>query len=943
MFYKKITKMKEERKMSEDKDKKEYKIHLPQTDFPMKGDLARRELDIAKKWEEDDLYNCLREKRKDKPVYVLHDGPPYANGNIHMGHVLNKVLKDIIVRFKSFEGYWTPYVPGWDCHGMPIEHKVIENLGDKAKSMSKLEIRKQCHEYAMKYVDLQRNQFKRLGIIGDWDNPYLTLDPEYEVKMVEIFHEMYKRGLVYKGLRPVYWCYRCETALAEAEVEYKDHTTPSIYVSFQVKDFSKSKIVLPSNTSVVIWTTTPWTLPANVAIAVHPDFDYVLIETDAENLILAERLLEEFSTKTGINKFKIKERFKGKDMEGIICCHPFIERDSVVILADYVTMDTGTGAVHIAPGHGQEDYVSGKKYDLPVLTPVDSKGRFTDEFPLFKGENVFSTNDKIINLLKEKGRLPGEEKITHSYPHCWRCKNPIIFRATNQWFISMDKNDFRKKVIEEIKNVKWLNEWGQDRITKMIETRPDWCISRQRSWGVPIFVFECDQCGMPIVNDETIEKVKNVVKKEGSDAWFKYGTAEILGNDFKCPFCGSDAGKIKKVEDIFDVWFDSGSSSIAVSEGKWKLKWPVDLYIEGSDQYRGWFQTSLLVSVGTRGIAPYKEVISHGWVVDGQGRAMHKSLGNVIDPLKLIEKTGADLLRLWVASEDFKADQAVSDEIMGRITDSYRRIRNTFRFMLGSLSDFNADEMVPFEKLSKLDRYILHRTQETINNLKAYYDNFEFYKVYKDFTRFCSKDLSSFYFDIIKDRLYTLKKDGVERKSGQTVIYKILMKLVKIISPILCFTTDEVWQFIPERLKNEKHIQLCLWDEPAETMLNDEILSDWKILLELRESVFKKIEEQRDTGIIKHPYEAWVTIKYESKELDKIIEKFKDEMEQIFIVSKMTFVKDSETDGPWDKNVEIVVEKARAEKCTRCWRYVDTVGKNDKYPDMCERCIGNLD
>lgn len=926
--------------MSEEKSKKEYKIHLPKTDFPMKGDLAKREQDIAKKWEEDNLYAVMLEKRKGKPVYILHDGPPYANGNIHMGHVLNKVLKDIIVRFKSFKGYWTPYIPGWDCHGMPIEHKVIEELGDKAKSMSKLEIRKECFKYAMKYVDLQKNQFKRLGIIGDWNNPYLTLDPEYEAKMVEIFWEMFKRGMIYKGLRPVYWCYKCETALAEAEVEYKDHETPAIYVSFRIKDFAKSKIMLPPDTNMVIWTTTPWTLPANVAIALHPDFDYVLIETSKGNFIVGESLLEEFSKKIGIDEFKIKEKYKGKDLEGIVCSHPFIERDSTVILADYVTLDTGTGAVHIAPGHGHEDYLSSIKYNLPILTPVDSKGRFTEEFPIFKGENVFSTNDKIIKLLEEKGCLLGKEKVSHSYPHCWRCKNPIIFRATDQWFVSMDKNDFRKKVIEEIKNVKWGNEWGQDRIAKMIEGRPDWCISRQRSWGVPIFVFECNKCGKAIINEEIVNKIKSIIRQEGSDGWFKYKAEEILGNDFKCPFCGST--EIKKVEDIFDVWFDSGSSSIAVCEGKWNLNWPVDLYIEGSDQYRGWFQTSLLISVGSRNKSPYKEVISHGWVVDGQGRAMHKSLGNVIDPLKLIDKTGGDLLRLWVASEDFKVDQAVSDEIMERITDSYRRIRNTFRFMLGNLFDFKKEEIVDYEKLSKLDKFILHKTQELVNNLQRYYDNFEFYKVYKDFTQFCSKDLSSFYFDIIKDRLYTFKKDGIERKSSQTVLYKILMKLVKIISPILCFTTDEVWQFIPEHLKDEKHIQFCLWDDPVDPMLDEEILSDWKILLQLREIVLKKIEEKRDQKIIKHPYEAWIEIKYSSSKLDKIIERFKDEIEQIFIVSKINYKKLQEKDDSWEKDTEVIVEKSPAKKCARCWRYVDTVGTNSAHPDICDRCIKNL-
>jgi len=903
----------------------------------MKGNLAKREPEFMKQWEEYGLYKEMLKKREGKERYILHDGPPYANGNIHMGHVLNKVLKDIIVRYKSFKGYYTPYVPGWDCHGMPIEHKVTDNLGSKAKNMSKLEIRKECNDYAMKYLDIQRGQFKRMGITGDWENPYVTLDRDYEDKMVEIFWEMYKKGLVYKGLKPVYWCAKCETALAEAEVEYKDHSAPSVYVKFAVKDGSKAKAKPGNDASMVIWTTTPWTLPANVAIAVHPDYDYVLAEMDGNKYILAEGLLEEFMSKAGIKSHKVIKKYKGSDLENTICLHPFVERDSLVINASYVTLETGTGCVHIAPGHGHDDYVSSLKYKLPILTPVDSKGRFTSEFKMMEGKNVFSANGEIVELLKSKSALLASEEIQHSYPHCWRCKSPIIFRATNQWFISMEKDGFREKAAGEVKNVKWLNEWGEDRIRKMIETRPDWCISRQRSWGVPIFVFYCKKCEKSIVTEDSINRVHELIKKDGSDGWFRYSAVEILGKGFKCPHCGSE--ELEKENDIFDVWFDSGSSSLAVCEGRWKLDWPVDLYIEGSDQYRGWFQSSLLACVGTRGKAPYKSVISHGWVVDGQGRAMHKSLGNVIDPLKLIKKGGADLLRLWVASEDFKADQAVSDEIMARVTDSYRRIRNSFRYMLGNLHDFDKKDMVEYDKLLKLDKYALHKLQELCDKTEAYYEKFEFYKVYREYVQFCSIFLSSFYFDILKDRLYTFGKKSAGRLSGQTVLYKMFTKLSKLIAPVLAFTADEAWQFLPEGLKDVPHIQLGEWGDEKETKLPEEEIKKWNTLIESREKAMKSIEDKRNNGEIKHPYEAHINLKYGGEEAEKAFGFFtEEEIAEIFIVSE---VKKTQDKGMKGTAVEVV--KPGIPRCARCWRHVGSVGKNPARPELCERCVSNLD
>ncbi len=920
-------------------DKKDTSIHLPKTGFPMKGNLNQREPEMFKKWEEDKLYETMLAKREGAEKYILHDGPPYANGNIHMGHTLNKVLKDIIVRYKNFKGYYAPYVPGWDCHGMPIEHKVMENLGSKAASMTKAEIRQQCTTYAMKYVKLQMEQFKRLGIIGSWDNPYLTLNKSYEDKMVDIFWEMYKKGMIYRGLKPVYWCYKCETALAEAEVEYHDHSTPSVYVKFSIKDDSASKAKPGNDASIVIWTTTPWTLPANVAIAVHPDFVYVLFESAGVKYIVAKELLNSFAEKAGLKDIKEIRTFKGADLELIKCSHPFLERDSLVITADYVTLETGTGCVHIAPGHGHEDYVSSLRYKLPILNPVDNKGRFTDEFAPMKGDNVFAANPKVVELLRSKGALMAEEKINHSYPHCWRCKSPIIFRATNQWFISMEKNNFRQQAVEAVKTVKWMNDWGESRITKMIEGRPDWCVSRQRSWGVPIFVFSCSDCGETIVTKETIEKIHELIRKDGSDGWYTHTAAEILGG-IKCPKCGGS--KIEKENDIFDVWFDSGASSFSVLENYKELAWPADLYIEGSDQYRGWFQSSLLTAVGVNGKAPFKSVISHGWILDGQGKAMHKSLGNVIDPLNLIKNGGADVLRLWVASEDFKTDQPISDEIMARVTDSYRRIRNTFRFMLGALEDFTKKDEVPYDKMLKFDQYALHKLAEMEETIEASYESFEFYKVYREYIQFCSTFLSSFYFDVLKDKLYTYKNDSLGRRSGQTVVYKMAKKMIKLIAPVLAYTADEAWQFMPEGLKDEKHVQWELWNEPKETKLSGVDAADWEVISKVRDLALKEIEKKRAAGEIKHPYESAITVKYSSKSLDGIFKKYKNELEPVFIVSKIVYAPYDLKDGAIEEGLSIEAAKAEGVKCSRCWRFTDDVGKHAEYPELCGRCVENL-
>ncbi len=920
-------------------EKKDTSIKLPKTDFPMKGNLNQREPEMFKKWEEDMVYETMLKKREGSPKFILHDGPPYANGKIHMGTTLNKVLKDIIVRYKAFKGYYAPYVPGWDCHGMPIEHKVMEDLGSKAATMTKAEIRAHCNVYAMKYVKIQMEQFKRLGIIGEWGNPYLTLNKSYEDKMVDIFWEMYRKGMIYRGLKPVYWCYKCETALAEAEVEYHDHSTPSVYVKFKIIDDSASKAKPGTDANIVIWTTTPWTLPANVAIAVHPDFEYALFESAGVKYITAKELMNSFAAKAGLTDIKELRTFKGADLELIKCAHPFIDRESLVITADYVTLDTGTGCVHIAPGHGHEDYVSSLRYKLPILNPVDNKGRFTDEFAPLKGINVFAANPMVVELLRSKGALMAEEKINHSYPHCWRCKSPIIFRATNQWFISMEKNNFRQQAMEAVKDVKWLNEWGEGRMTKMIEGRPDWCISRQRSWGVPIFVFSCADCGESIVTQETIDRIHTLIREFGSDGWYTHTAQEILG-DIKCPKCGSH--KLEKENDIFDVWFDSGSSSFSVLENYKELSWPADLYLEGSDQYRGWFQSSLLTAVAVKGKAPFKSVISHGWILDEKGKTMHKSLGNVIDPLDLIKQGGADVLRLWVASEDFKTDQPISAEIMARVTDSYRRIRNTFRFMLGAVEDFKKEEAVPFDKMLKFDQYALHRLSELEESVEKYYESYELYKVYREYMQFCSTFLSSFYFDVLKDRLYTFKQDSLGRRSGQTVVYKMMKKLIKMIAPVLAFTADEAWQFVPAGLKDEKHVQWELWNEPKEQKLAGVDAADWDVVVKVRDIALKEIEKKRAAGEIKHPYESAITIKYSSKTLDGIFKKYKNELEPVFIVSKITYAPFDLKEGEIEAGLSVEAGKAEGVKCGRCWRFVDDVGKDADYPELCGRCVENL-
>jgi len=924
--------------------KQDYKatLNLPQTDFPMKANLPQREPENLKFWSDIDLYKEIRDKSKDKPKFILHDGPPYANGNIHVGTAMNKILKDIIVRYKTMSGYDSPYVPGWDCHGQPIEHNVEKQLGEKVKTVSQVEFRKMCHDYALSFVDKQREQFMRLGVAGDWFDPYLTLKHEYEAANVKVFGELYNNGLVYKRRKPIHWCIEDQTALAEAEIEYKEETSPSIYVKFPlksefgpIKDFSEPKYV-------VIWTTTPWTLPANVAVAVHPDALYVAVKTGGEILVFAEARLDEVAKEVGLSDYEIVARFKGSDMEYLKCEHPlFAEKESVVVLADYVGLDTGTGAVHTAPGHGQEDYLTGLKYDLPAPMPVDATGHFTKEAGQFAGLYIYDANKKILEYLKDKGLLPYSTEITHAYPCCWRCKEPVIFRATEQWFVSMDVSNLRKEALNSINQVKWVPDWSIRRITGMVETRPDWCISRQRSWGVPIPVFYCKECQEEVVTKETIGAVIDLFMAEGADAWFAKSAEEILPKGYTCPKC--DGKSFEKETDILDVWFESGVSHEAVLKVRPELTWPADLYVEGSDQHRGWFQSSLMTSVGVHNRAPYQGVITHGFVVDGEGRKMSKSLGNVVDPLDVIAKSGADILRLWVASSDYSVDVAISPDILKHVGEAYRRIRNTFRFMLGNLYDFKPGvDNVGYEELEELDKWALHEMTGLLKTVTANYESYRFHAVYHSVYNFFTNELSSLYLDILKDRLYASAAGSVERRAAQTVLFEMLVTFTKMLAPILAFTSEELWNYIPGEVKNNKSVHLCHWPVPNESYINHELDSNWNKLLKIRGEVAKALEEARNAKMIGNSLEAQVEL-YADDATREFLGEYKDALAQVMIVSEASIYPYFEAPPDAYKselisNLVIKVSPAPGAKCERCWRYEETVGGMPEHPGLCARC-----
>src|SRR3990172_7098127 len=931
-------------------------LNLPKTDFPMKADLARNEPETLKRWETAGLYAKTMDSGKGREKYILHDGPPYANGNIHIGHALNKILKDIIVKSRFMMGFATDYVPGWDCHGLPIELQVEKNLGGKKHSLSKLAIRKSCRAYAEKYINIQREEFKRLGVFGEWNNPYLTMDYKYQATILRELGRFVANGLVYKGKRPIHWCASCQTALAEAEVEYNDKESPSVYVKFGVRS-SEFGVRLPNlagkDVSIIIWTTTPWTLPANLAIAMHPEFEYAAVEIQGQEVfIIAKGLIENVAGKLGWADYKILETFSPIKLEGIKTRHPFIDRDSVIVLGEHVTLDAGTGCVHTAPGHGQEDYEMALKYGLDIYNPVDNQGKFTAQVPEFQGQYVFKANPAIIDLLKQKGALLHEEKITHSYPHCWRCKNPIIFRATEQWFISMEKGDLRKRALTAIDNVQWIPPWGRDRIYNMVANRPDWCISRQRAWGVPITAFACKKCGHTLLDEKIVNKIADEFEKAGADIWFEKDAKELLPSGTKCMKCGSQ--DLEKEENILDVWFDSGTSFAGVLEKRHNLKMPADLYLEGSDQHRGWFHSSLFASIGTRGIAPYRAVLTHGFVVDGSGRKMSKSMGNVIAPQEVINKHGAEVLRLWVSAEDYHEDIRISEEILKRLSEAYRRIRNTFRYILGNLYDFDpSKDIVPYKDLTELDRLTLHRLAKLTERILKAYETFEFHSIYHSVHNFCNVDLSAFYLDILKDRLYTSRADSKARRAGQTTIYYALDYLVRLTAPILVFTADEAWQYMPERKgsgglgvgdrerQKEKSIHLATFPVVKKEWIDDELEEKWEQLLKIRGEIAKAMEMARQEKVIGHPLDARVSV-IPPKELEWLIKEEARNLKESLIISQL--IVGAEEGGRAFESKEIpglkaYVVPAKGKKCERCWNFSEKVGENKEHPVICERCV----
>jgi isoleucyl-tRNA synthetase len=914
-------------------------LNLPKTDFPMRANLAKREPEILNMWETGGIYGKLSRQAKERTKYILHDGPPYANGNIHIGTALNKILKDFIVKSKFMAGFNSHYVPGWDCHGLPVEHEVEKSLGKVKAELSIAEIRKRCRDYAAKFVNIQRGEFKRLGIFGEWEDPYLTMDFRYQATIVREFGKFLLNGSVYKGKKPVHWCPTCKTALAEAEVKYEDHRSPSIYVKFRMisEDGHEFPGLKEKPLYVIIWTTTPWTIPANLAIALHPDFTYVAVDIGKEVYILAEELLETVMKKFGVEHYKPLEKFTGRRLEGFKTRHPLYDRESIIILAPYVTLDVGTGCVHTAPGHGQEDYESGVGYGLEIYSPVDDDGRFTKDVPFFAGQFVFDANSAVNKKLAEAGALLKEEVMVHSYPHCWRTNDPIIFRATEQWFISMEKTGLRGNALQSINEVTWIPPWGRDRIYGMIENRPDWCVSRQRAWGIPITVFYCSSCKQTLATQETIQKVANLFEERGADVWFEEEPFHLLPEGTRCAQCGGD--EFSKETDILDVWFDSGVSYAAVLENRDELQFPASLYLEGSDQHRGWFHSSLLTSVGTRGRAPYLSVLTHGFVVDGEGKKMSKSAGNVIAPGEVINKLGADVLRLWVSAEDYKDDIKISDEILKRLADAYFRIRNTYRFLLGNLYDFDPEkDRIPYPDLYEIDRWALHRLQKLIARVREAYERFEFHIVYHSVQNFCAVEMSSTYFDILKDRLYTFSGRSLGRRSAQTALFEILKSLAGLMAPILSFTAEEVWQYLPGREGKQESVHLTQFPEIQNEYLDEELNERWERIWEIRTVVTKALEEARKERNVGLSLDAQIHLHLSEKEYS-FLQPYAEDLKSIFIVSSVTL---HSVPGGEAKEVRAEVLRADGEKCERCWNYDVTVGTDPQHPAACRRCVEGL-
>ncbi len=921
-------------------------LNLPKTAFPMKANLAKKEVELLEYWKTGEIYQKMQNREGKKP-YILHDGPPYANGHIHIGHALNKVLKDMIIKYKAMKGHSAPYIPGWDCHGLPIEHQVDKKLGSKKETTPLLEKRKLCREYAERFVSIQRDEFKRLGVLGDWDDPYITMKYSYEASIVKEFHNFVRNGSVYKGKKPVHWCPNCVTALAEAEVEYADKVSPSIYVKFPISDAAgKLEVNGDGGTFFVIWTTTPWTLPANMALTLHPEFTYNRVKTPAGNLIIAQELTGECMEKAGFSEGEYSlsdERWTGKELEGITCKHPWIDRDVKTITGDHVTLEQGTGVVHTAPGHGEEDFEMGLKYGLDVYTPVNDRGLFTEDVAQFAGQYVFKANAEINNKIKEIGAMLGEPKdISHSYPHCWRCKKPVIFRATEQWFISMEANDLRKHALEEIRKTAWIPKWGEERIYGMVEKRPDWCVSRQRSWGVPITLIQCSLCGEYIKDDRVMKTIEDEFERSGADVWFEKSAEDFLPDGFTCTKCGAD--EFEKEMDILDVWFDSGVSYAAVVEADERLKSSADLYLEGSDQHRGWFHTSLLASVGTRGKAPYKAVLTHGFVMDGSGKKMSKSLGNVVAPQEITKKHGAEILRLWCSSADYREDVRISNEIIARLVEAYRKIRNTCRFLMGNINDLDISgaglNNIDRDSLHEIDRLALSLLQSLVGRVNQSYETFAFYEVYHAVYKFCIMDMSSFYLDILKDRLYTFKTDSKERRDAQVVLYNVLITLTKLLSPILSFTAEEIWQHIPGN--KEESVFLSEFPEVHDEFVDSELEKKWAQISLIRNEVNKALELKRQEKFIGNALEAKVTI-YAGEGKLQLLKGYDTYLSTIFIVSNVEVrdIADADPGGYKSEeldNLMVKIEKADGEKCQRCWNWDVSVGTGEDHPELCERC-----
>jgi isoleucyl-tRNA synthetase len=926
-------------------------LNLPQTAFAMKANLPVNEPTRLAGWQQHDIYGQIRASRAGAPKYILHDGPPYANGAIHLGHALNKCIKDFVVKTKTMAGFDAPYVPGWDCHGLPIEIKVDEQLGRKKLEMDPLAVRKACREYAQKYVDLQRSQFERIGVFGRWQNPYLTMSLPYEASIVETFYNFFEKGFVYKGLKPVYWCIHDKTALAEAEIEYEMHTSPSIYVRYKLTsdpaNIDPALAGLPVYT--IIWTTTPWTLPASLAVAFNPELDYVALKnTDGNVYIVAEALAEATRQSCDLNDATEIARFKGTQLDRVTFQHPFLVREILGVNADYVTTEQGTGAVHTAPAHGADDFATGTRYGLSQICDVDAAGRLRNGLPEYDGLQIFKANPAIIELVRSRGALMGLSEIHHSYPHCWRCHNPVIFRATEQWFISMETpmtapdgspTTFRQRTLDEIANVVWDPSWGQERISNMIATRPDWTISRQRIWGVPIAVFMCENCHTPL-NDPAINKsIVQLFHKEGADAWYAYDAAALLPKTTACASCGHT--EFRKEMDILDVWFESGASWHAVLDVEPELHWPADLYTEGGDQHRGWFHSSILASVAVRGKAPYKMVATSGWTLDEQGRAFSKSLGNGVDPVDIAKRLGGEIVRLWVASVDFREDVAASENLMQRVSDNYRKLRNTFRFLLGNLHDFApADHAVDFARMEPLDQYILARTAELNTGIRQAYDDFEFHRAYHALNEYTNSDLSALYLDVLKDRLYTFAPNHPARRSAQTALWRIAETLTRLVAPILSFTADEVWQSLPKVEDREASVHIALFPAVAELVPGNvkPLEEDWQKLLAVRDEVLLSLEAARQAKLVGKGLDAGVRIEASESTLS-LLRRYESSLKELFNVSQVTL---AHIEHP-NEETRVITSAAAGIKCERCWNYTTDVGNDTRYPTVCLRCAEALD